>query len=333
VSISSINPPNHALAERIKLVLPYLDERQRRLLLAAEARVLGRKGIQIVASASGVAERTIARGVRELENDEPGWLHDRIRRPGGGRKPTISAASGLLSELDKLIGPPATSNARRPLRWTTKSTRALAEELRERGQHISHSAAAKLLRAAGYHMAPQRQQLSGDLRRTIEAQFSRVNTQIGMSLAAGEPIIGVWATKRQPPEPSRSGDSASAHDVGNSLDWPVTAPDRSTARYAAAEIQRWWMGLGSKIYPAARSFVTVIGGTTAEDFQDPAWRQEMAALQKTIIPASAVFYLPPATAKFADISHRSIVHLIDSPAGSRSAAHQIVIELVNMYPL
>ena len=75
------------IRERFSAVAPFLDERGRRLVAAAEAfAAAGYGGIAAVALATGVAPSTIGRGRKELAQDEPS---QRIRRPGAGRKPAI----------------------------------------------------------------------------------------------------------------------------------------------------------------------------------------------------------------------------------------------------
>jgi hypothetical protein len=71
------------LAAKFETISPHLDERQRRLLMAAEARALGHGGIRLVAAAAGVREATVSAGVDEL--DVGGEPLGRARRPGGGR--------------------------------------------------------------------------------------------------------------------------------------------------------------------------------------------------------------------------------------------------------
>ena len=54
------------LVARLEALLPHLNERQRRLLLGVEARLLRHGGIRVVAQAAGVSETTVRRGVSEL---------------------------------------------------------------------------------------------------------------------------------------------------------------------------------------------------------------------------------------------------------------------------
>src|SRR5438132_1263543 len=134
------------LSAKFDALLPHLDERQRRLVLGAEARWLGHGGIELVARASGTSRKTVAAGVAELEaGGDP--LAGRIRRPGGGRKPLTDADPGLLAALDALVEPASRGDPMCRLRWTVKSTRNLAGELRGQGHAVSHHSVARLLSA------------------------------------------------------------------------------------------------------------------------------------------------------------------------------------------
>jgi hypothetical protein len=109
------------LAAKFEVIFPHLDERQRRLLMGAEARALGHGGIRTVARAAGVAENTVSRGVSEL--DAGGQPLGRTRRPGGGRKRLADLNPALRSALLALVEPDERGDPMSPLRWTTKSTR------------------------------------------------------------------------------------------------------------------------------------------------------------------------------------------------------------------
>src|SRR5690242_4679047 len=123
------------LTAKFEAIFPHLDERQRRLLMGAEARALGRGGIRLVARAAGVREATVSLGVDELDSGA-GPL-GRVRRPGGGRKRAADLDPGLRPALLALVEPPERGDPMSPLRWTTKSTRALAAELTRQGHKVS----------------------------------------------------------------------------------------------------------------------------------------------------------------------------------------------------
>src|ERR687887_1486589 len=122
------------LSVRFAVLFPHLDERQRRLLMGAEARILGHGGIRAVAQAAEVSETTVRKGVDELEaGAEP---LGRVRRPGGGRKRAAEVDPGLRPALLALVEPDMRGDPMSPLRWTTKSTRKLAEELTGQGHKV-----------------------------------------------------------------------------------------------------------------------------------------------------------------------------------------------------
>ncbi|WP_044972700.1 ISAzo13-like element transposase-related protein, partial [Streptomyces clavuligerus] len=139
-----------ALAAKFTVLLPHLDERQRRLLLAAEARSIGHGGIRLVARAAGVREATVSLGVTELDSGEAPL--GRVRRVGGGRKRVVDLDPGLRPALLALVEPDVRGDPMSPLRWTTKSTRHLAAELTRQGHRISADTVADVLREEGFSL-------------------------------------------------------------------------------------------------------------------------------------------------------------------------------------
>src|SRR3990172_4894633 len=104
------------LTEKLAAILPHLNEKQRRLLLAAEARALGHGGVSRVARAAGVSRPTIQKALYELQ--EPVSAGGRIRKAGGGRKKARERDPELLSELEALVDPDSRGDPMSPLRWT-----------------------------------------------------------------------------------------------------------------------------------------------------------------------------------------------------------------------
>ena len=128
-----------AIRQRFELLEKNLDERMRRLVAAAEAEVLGFGGASVVARATGVSRRAIRRGLKELrQTAEPRVSRSGIRRAGGGRKKTVDVDPTLKSDLEQLVNPTVRGDPESPLRWTCKSIRRLAEELKQMGHQTSH---------------------------------------------------------------------------------------------------------------------------------------------------------------------------------------------------
>ncbi len=183
------------LAVKFPVLFAHLDERQRRLLMGAEARVLGHGGIRAVARAAGVSETTVRRGVLELEAGEAPLR--RVRRPGGGRKWIADLDPGLRPALLALVEPDERGDPMSPLRWTVKSTRTLARELTRAGHRISADTVAALLREEGFSLQANAKTLEGGQHADRDAQFRYLNEQARAHRDAGQPVISVDTKKKE----------------------------------------------------------------------------------------------------------------------------------------
>src|SRR5262252_3288371 len=163
------------LAAKLAAIFPHLDERQRRLLMGAEARALGHGGIRLVARAAGVREATVSLGVTELDcGAEP---LGRARRPGGGRKRAADLDLGLRPALLALVEPDERGDPESPLRWTTKSTRKLAAELTAQGHKVSADTVGDLLREEGFSLQGNAKTIEGAQHPDRDAQFRYISEQ------------------------------------------------------------------------------------------------------------------------------------------------------------
>jgi Rhodopirellula transposase DDE domain len=186
-------PIDSVLQQKYTVLLPHLDERQRRLVAAVDARDLGYGGIARVARAADLSRPTLHRG--ELAA-EPEAVH-RVRRAGGGRKKLCDTEPAILTALEALIDPLTRGDPMAPLRWTCKSTRQLAAELTSQGHPISRQGVAELLRALGYSLQANRKTLEGIQHPDRDAQFQDINRTTQAGLAQGRPVISVDIKKKE----------------------------------------------------------------------------------------------------------------------------------------
>jgi len=183
------------LAAKFQVIFPHLDERQRRLLMGAEARALGHGGIRAVARAAGVREATVSLGVDELDSGaEP---LGRARRPGGGRKQAADLDPGLRPALLALVEPDERGDPMSPLRWTTKSTRNLADELTRQGHRVSADTVGDLLRAEGFSLQGNARTIEGQRHPDRDAQFRYINEQVKAHQDTADPVISVDTKKKE----------------------------------------------------------------------------------------------------------------------------------------
>ena len=149
-----------AIAARYLAVSPLLDERTRRLMAGTEALAIGRGGVAAVSRATGLARTTVARGVDDVREGER-LDRGRVRRAGAGRPPIEQRDPTLRADLEALIEPTTRGDPESPLRWTTRSVRNLAAELRRQGHAVSHQTISELLHDLGYSLQSNRKVLEG----------------------------------------------------------------------------------------------------------------------------------------------------------------------------
>ena len=206
----------------------------RRLWAAAESAALGRGGISLVARASGVSRRAISVGLAELKQppEEGGRRQVPIRRPGGGRKKTQAKDPALLRDLEKLVEPGTRGDPESPLRWTCKSVRRLAEELRRRGHQVSHTLVAELLQL-NYSLQGNRKTREGSSHPDRNAQFEHIMPRSNSSSSLSRPSR--WTPRRRnwwgitktaaAMEAEGAPGAVQAHDFGKQKDVPYGVYD------------------------------------------------------------------------------------------------------------
>lgn len=340
------------LAEKFAAILPHLNERQRRLLVAAEARALGRGGITRVARASGMSRPTIQTAVREL--DQPAALPNRVRRPGGGRKSARATDPTLLADLEALVEPTTRGDPMSPLRWTCKSTRQLAATLRQRGHQVSHQLVADLLRAADYSLQAPVKRLEGGQHPDRDAQFHYLNDQITAFLGRNLPVVSVDTKKKelvgafknggrewQPsgqPEPVNVHDFPDPavgkaipygiYDLGRNAGWVTVGQDHDTASFAVASLRRWWEVIGQPNYPDADQLLICADGGGSNGYRVRLWKVELQRFAQSTGLAVTVCHLPPGTSKWNKIEHRLFAHISMNWRGRPLVSHEVVLELI-----
>jgi transposase len=162
------------IRQKYEALTSALNERARRLWAATEARAAGRGGFRAVLRATGLSSKTLARGLRELESGESLPV-GRIHRPGGGRKPAKVSDPGLMQALERLVEPATRGDPESLLRWTSKSTRRLAAELRTQGYRVSHALVCRLLHEAEYRLQAHRKTREGAGHPDRAGQFEHIN--------------------------------------------------------------------------------------------------------------------------------------------------------------
>lgn len=340
---------------RVKYIelLDDLDERGRRRWAAVEARALGRGGITAVASATGLSDRTIRTGLRELDNPNALETH-RQRRAGGGRKSYATVQPRLREALERLIEPTARGSPLSPLRWTIKSTRRLAETLTRQGHTVSATSVRRLLRDMGYSLQANRKMREGSQHPDRDGQFRHIAARVQARQRGGEPAISVDTKKKEvlgelknpgkTYRPKGRPTPVKTHDfpdpkLGKAVPYGVYDIHRNeagvsvgishdTAEFAVGAIRRWWDKLGRRRYGGAKRLLVTADSGGSNSSRSRLWKVELQKWADETGLIVEVCHYPPGTSKWNKIEHRLFCHITRNWQGIPLETLEIVIQSI-----
>jgi hypothetical protein len=342
------------LAEKYESIAPLLDERQRRRWLGVEARALGRGGVSAVARATGASRSTVTAAVKELADPAADAVtRGRVRRAGAGRPSVTATDPQLLAALEALVDPATRGDPMSPLRWTSKSTRTLAEELAGQGHAVAERTVAKLLHGAGYSLQAVRKTREGGTHPDRDAQFRYLSEQVNAHLRDGQPVVSVdtkkkelvgryqnagreWQPKGEPEQVEVYdfvGEAGKAipygvYDLAANTAWVSVGRDHDTAAFAVATLRRWWQAMGRPLYPAADRLLICADGGGSNGSRVRLWKVELAVFAAESGLAITCCHLPPGTSKWNKIEHRLFAHISMNWRGRPLESHETVVQLI-----
>ena len=346
------------IRQKYEALKPFLDERVRRLWAGTEARVLGRGGIAAVAAATGLSRDTIRGGMQPAQGGGGKALAAlagaRLRRVGGGRKRLVDKDVTLLRDLEALVDPVTRGDPQSPLRWTSKSTRKLAEELQACGHPIEARTVAGLLTELGYSLQALRKTREGAAHPDRDAQFVYINEQTQAFQAQGYPVVSVDAKKKelvgefktggrewQPrgePEQVRVYDfvdkargKASPYgvdDVTANTGWVSVGLDHDPAEFAVATLRHWWQQMGTAAYPRATSLLVIADGGGSNGARTRLWKAELQRFADETGLHITVGHRPPGTSKWNKIEHRMFAYITLNWRGRPLISHEVIVNLI-----
>ena len=340
----------NALEGKYIELLDDLDERGRRRWAAVEARALGHGGIAAVARATGLSDRTIRTGLKELDAPEPLPGH-RQRRRGGGRKPYATTQPGLHEALDRLIEPTARGSPTNPLRWTIKSTYRLAEALRGQGYPVSATSVRRMLAAMNYSLQGNRKTREGGQHPDRDGQFRHIAGRVAARKRRGEPALSVDTKKKEvlgnlrnagrTYRPKGEPEEVKTHDfpdpkLGKAVPYGVydihgneagisVGVSHDTAEFAAAAIRRWWEKLGRPRYGRARRVLVTADSGGSNSSRCRLWKVELQKWADGSGLIIEVCHYPPGTSKWNKIEHRVFCHVTRNWRGTPLETLEIVV--------
>jgi len=307
-----------------------------------------------VAQASGLSRGTVIRGIAELKVAPKPARGQRIRRSGAGRKRTIDQDATLKRDLESLVEPVTRGDPESPLRWTCKSVRQLAAELKRMKHQTSHRMVAELLHEMDYSLQANRKTLEGSTHPDRDAQFHHISDKSREFQAGRQPVISVDTKKKElvgdfrnhgrelrpkgDPEKVRVHDFVipalgraapyGVYDVTQNAGWVSVGVDHDTAAFAAQSIRRWWESMGAKAHPEAKKLLITADSGGSNGARVRLWKVELQKLADETGLEISVCHLPPGTSKWNKIEHRLFSFISQNWRGKPLVSHQVIVNLI-----
>ena len=337
-------------------VLGTLNEYQARLFVAERALQMGRGGISRLSMLTGMSRVTITQGVAELRSTRRlrTVASGRVRGPGGGRKKVEAADPNLLRRLRGIIEETTAGDPMSPLKWTSKSTRTLAEELKRSGHAISSVTVGRCLEDMGYTLQANVKTREGPQHPNRDAQFQYLNRQVKAFGRTGDPVISVDAKKKELVGafknagrrwlPQGTPDEVTVHDfphLGKGKAIPYGAYDiarnravvnvgvtHETAEFAVESIRRWWRLDGKRYYQGAARLLICADSGGSNGNRQRAWKLHLQQLSDETGMSITVCHYPPGTSKWNKIEHRLFSFISLNWKGKPLVNYETVINLI-----
>lgn len=345
------------IRDKYEKLLPYLNEKTRRIWAGIEAKSLGWGGITQVSRATGLSRTTIQKGIRSLEESRSGKTANkspRIRAQGGGRKLLEEQDAMLLVALESLIEPMTLGAPESVLKWTSKSVVKLADALNLGGHRISPKSVYNLLVTLGYSLQSNRKTRDGSSHVDRDQQFLYISQLVKDFQSQNEPVISVdtkkkelignfknpgteWYPKEEPVE-------VRIHDfvdpqLGKAIPYGIydltfnqgcvnVGIDHDTAEFAVESIRHWWYSMGQPLYPKSQHLLITADCGGSNGYRTRLWKLKLQELATEMGKTIHVCHFPPGTSKWNKIEHRLFSHITQNWRGRPLTSLQVVINLI-----
>lgn len=341
------------LRNKLSGILPLLNERQRRLLVGAEASSIGYGGVKILSDITGLSCKTIHKGAIELKQNNKNF--NRIRVIGGGRKKIIDQKPKIQKIIENLIESDTKGDPESLLKWTCKSVRNIADFLQDQGYRISYKTVASILHNLDYSLQGNKKTKGGKDHPDRNAQFMYINKLVKKYLLKKLPVISVdtkkkelvgnyknvgseWRAQGNPIKvndhdfPDKSVSKAvpyGVYDIGNNTGWVNVGISADTAEFAVESIRYWWKNIGNKKYVKSNKILICADAGGSNSYRSNLWKkklQEFCNIEKIEI---SVCHFPPGTSKWNKIEHRLFSFISINWRGKPLLSYQTVINLIS----
>jgi len=345
-----------ALEMRITTMLPMLNEYQRRMFLATEAKAIGYGGVSLVSRISGVSRQTLQEGVKELDKPEDKMLtQGRCRRSGAGRKKIWEIQPEILDVLANLVDAHTKGDPMRLLLWTNKSLRNLSLALLESGYSANKDTVGQMLKILGYGLQADKKTLTvKSSHPDRDAQFEHINSETKKAVAAGNPVLSIDAKKKEnignfknngrtyqlhkspievldhdfPIKELGKATPFGVYNIYKNKGFVNVGLSADTAAFAVESIRKWWYAEGAAEYEYANKIILTADCGGSNGNRNRLWKFELQKLANEIDKDIQVLHYPPGTSKWNKIEHRMFAFISKNWQGIPLESTSVIVNLI-----
>jgi transposase len=342
------------ISQKYQQISPVLNEQSRRIWCATEAEAIGYGGVTAVHKATGVSRPTITNGLNELKRKKSFNL-TQLRKAGGGRKKLTEKDSSLLKDLNEIIEPVTRGDPENPLRWSSKSTIKLADELNNKGHKVTQRTVYTLLKDQDYSLKGNKKTKEGkENHPDRDAQFQFINEKTKEFQKNKNPVLSVDTKKKEnignfknngkewmpkgewtevnthdfPDKELGKVAPYGIYDTTRNEGWVNIGISHDTAEFAVNSIRTWWKNMGKDLYENCTEIMITADCGGSNNYRAKLWKFELQKLSDELGKSITVCHFPPGTSKWNKIEHRLFSYISQNWRGIPLVSLQTIVELI-----
>ena len=330
------------------------DEVQARRFAAAMALGIGWGGISRIVELTGMSHSTIEKGIREIQDQERIEKPEKLRADGGGRKKVELKDQKIITDLEIIMDENTTGDPMSFLRWSSKSTRKISDELKSLGHNVGPNTVARLLKEKDYSLQVNVKSFEGLSVEERDAQFRHINEEVKSFAKDGNPVISVdtkkkelvgdfknagrtWVKSKEPRKVNAYDFRSMAigmaipygiYDVTENDGMVNIGNDHDTSEFAVESVRQWWSLIGRHRYPDAKRLLICADGGGSNGSRNRGWKIHLQELVNQIRIPITVCHYPPGTSKWNRIEHRMFSFISMNWKGKPLVNYETVVKLI-----
>lgn len=334
-------------------ILQSSNEMQRRQMAALKALEIGWGGVSKICHMTGMSHNTVDKGIKELKEGKA-VQQNRIRKVGGGRKKTAMKNPMVQRHIENILDENTAGDPMSKLKWTNKSTYAIAKELISKGEKISEDTVQRIIKSLGYTLQANVKSKENGSPEERDSQFRHINEQVKLFEKKGMPVISVDTKKRELvgnfKNNGRKWQKKGKAEMVNVYDFEYLSKGKAipygiyeilrnngfvnvgishnTSEFAVESIRKWWKNIGKRNYPNAAELMICAdsGGSNAN--RSKLWKYYLQKLADETGLKITVCHYPPGTSKWNKIEHKMFSFISMNWRGKPLTSYELIINLI-----